>query len=211
MQTPSPLIIGVTGCIGSGKSAVGALLAQYGATVIDADELAREVVTPGSPGLAEVVAHFGTDILESSSGKLNRHKLATIVFANPSERKALERMLHPRIRALFAEKLAAAKAAVNPPWLIAYLVPLLFESGYSYDELDLKVVVSATEQVCIERIVRRDTVPPELARKRLAAQLPIKEKEARADFVIHNNGSMAELQGEVKRLFDWLQERHQRA
>lgn len=204
----SPLIIGITGSIGSGKSAVGALLAKRGALVIDADQLAREVVVPGSVGLDEVVAHFGEEVVDSQSGALDRKKLAQIVFANPEERKSLEAILHPKIRALFVEKLTAATQTPAPPWLIAYLVPLLFESGYSYDELAFTVVVSAPEQQCIERVVARDGISPALVQQRLAAQLPIKEKEKRADFVVANEGSPAALESRVDLLVQELKARY---
>jgi dephospho-CoA kinase len=200
----TPLIIGVTGSIGSGKSAVGAILAHKGALVIDADQLAREVVAPGTTGYQEVIAHFGQAVAPQPNGAIDRQRLAAIVFADSNERKVLEGIVHPKIRALFLEKLGAAQQSENPPWLIAYLVPLLFESGYSYDELDYIVVVSATEQLCIDRVVARDRITPEQVRKRLAAQLPIAEKERRADFVVQNNGSAAELEQEVERLLESL-------
>ena len=198
----TPTIIGVTGSIGSGKSAVGALLAKKGALVIDADQLAREVVAPGTSGYQEIIAHFGQEMASQPDGPIDRQKLAAVVFSDANQRKVLESIVHPKVRALFLQKLTTATQSKSPPRLIAYLVPLLFESGYSYDEVDYIVVVSASEQLCIDRVVARDRITPEQVRKRLAAQLPIAEKERRADFVVQNNGSAAELEQAVERLLE---------
>lgn len=203
----SPLIIGITGTIGSGKNAVGAILARYGAEVIDADQLAREVVLPGTPALDEVRQEFGAEVIDPDEKSLNRKRLAEIVFSDPARKRALESILHPRIRQAFLERLERAKKSHSPPWLVAYLVPLLFESGYSYEELDLTVTVSAPEEQCIARVVARDGCKPELAKQRLSTQLPAAEKERLADLVVKNTGTIEDLEREVESLVSKLRSR----
>ena len=202
----APFVIALTGSIGSGKSEVGALFAARGVTVLDADVLAREVSLPGSPGLSEVEAEFGGAVIDKSTGALNRKVLGALVFSDAAKRKKLEQILHPRIRALFLEKLAELKKKPQPPpWIIAYLVPLLFESGFKYTEMDLIAVVSASREICIERVMARDGGTRAEAEARLAAQLPMEEKERRADIVIRNDGSKSELKTEFDAFFKKLE------
>jgi dephospho-CoA kinase len=200
--TPSdaPLVLGLTGSIGSGKTLVARFFDELGAAIIDADELAREVVEPGSEGLALVTKHFGPDILDKN-GQLSRKALGEIVFSKPSERKELEAILHPRIRELFHKRLNAELHKSPPAPLIVYAVPLLFESGYSYEELDRIAVVAASHDQCIARIVARDGCSKELAEKKLAAQLSTDAKVARADFVIRNDSSIEDTKAQVQELF----------
>jgi dephospho-CoA kinase len=200
----SPLIIGITGTIGSGKSAVGEILARYGAEIIDADQLAREVVLPNTPALQEIVRQFGTEVVDTKTKTLDRKKLGEIVFGNPAQKKALESIVHPRIRQLFLDRLEKAKHSQSPPWLIAYLVPLLFESGYAYNELDLTVTVSAPEEQCLARVVARDGCKPEVAKQRLSTQLPAAEKELLADLVVKNTGTIQDLESQVEGLVSKL-------
>jgi dephospho-CoA kinase len=190
--------IGLTGAIGSGKSAAAELFRALGATVVDADALAREVVTPGSPGLTEVATAFGTGVL-APDGTLDRKALGRIVFASPERRAELERILHPKIRSRFLDQLGVLRAT-RPP-LIVYAVPLLFESGYPYDELDYIVVVYAPRETCISRTVARDGCTRELAEQKYDAQMPIEEKVARATFVLDNSGSVEALKPQVEALY----------
>ena len=199
----APLVLGLTGSIGSGKSLVAGLLSELGAVVIDADELAREVVAPGSEGLKLVTQHFGSQIL-TQDGQLCRKTLGEIVFSMPNERKALEAILHPRIRELFHKRLNMVLHQSHPAPLIVYAVPLLFESGYSYEELDRIAVVAASHEQCVTRIVARDGCSQELAEKKLAAQLSTESKIARADFVIRNDSSIENTKAQVQELFRTL-------
>jgi dephospho-CoA kinase len=177
------MVIGVTGVIGSGKSLVGKLLKGRGFVVIEADELAREVVRPGTPALAEVVKSFGAGML-APDGTLNRRQLGEVVFKDPVKRKALEAILHPAIRKLWLEKLDSHKESN-----VAYIVPLLFESGEKYPELDKKILVAADRKVCLARIMARDSLSEAEAVARLDAQMSIEQKIPLSDFIIWNDGS----------------------
>jgi dephospho-CoA kinase len=197
------LLVGLTGSIGSGKSLVADMFKELGASIIDADELARAVVAPGTEGLELVKKHFGPKIL-TDNGELCRKALGEIVFSAPEERKALEAILHPRIRELFRNRLHAEHQRATPPPMIIYAVPLLFESGYSYEELDKIIVVAAPREQCLARVVARDGSSREFAEKQLAAQLPTEAKVARADYVIRNDSSLENTRVQVQELFETL-------
>lgn len=188
-------VFGLTGGLGSGKSTVAARLRQRGVPVIDADALAREVVAPGSPGLAEVVAAFGAGVLRD--GGLDRARVANIVFGDPAARRRLEAITHPRIQALRDACLAELDAAGEP--LACYEVPLLFERGLD-SSLRPVVVVDVPEAVQIERARRRDQATEAMVKARLDAQLPLGEKAARADYVIDNSGSVAATEAATDRV-----------
>lgn len=189
-MTSTPVqVFALTGGIGSGKSTVAAQLRRRGVPVIDADALAREVVAPGSRALAEVEAEFGAAVLRD--GALDRAALARVVFADPAARARLEAITHPRIQALRDARLLELSGAGEP--LACYEVPLLFERGLD-TSLRPVVVVSVPEAVQIERARRRDQASEAMIRARLAAQLPLAEKVARADYVIDNVGSLAATQ-----------------
>lgn len=198
------LVIALTGGIGSGKSTVSRLFMEWGATVVSADELARQVVGPGSDGLREITAEFGVDLL-LSDGSLNRAKLAEAVFSHPAKRQRLEAILHPMIRALW---LLALKNTIlsTPPHIVVYEVPLYFESGASFPEIEKVVLVTAPEQNRIARVVSRDGASPEHARARIAAQLPDAIKVAKSDFVIANDTSLVALTASAKQVFERLKE-----
>jgi dephospho-CoA kinase len=180
-------VFGLTGGLGSGKSTVAAHFRRRGLPVIDADALAREVVAPGSPGLAEIVREFGAEVLQGA--ELDRPKLAALVFGDPAARHRLERITHPRIQALRDARLTELGARGEP--LACYEVPLLFEKGL---EATLRpvVVVSVPDALQVERAQQRDRASEAMTRSRLAAQLPLAEKAARADHVIDNSGSLAD-------------------
>ncbi len=186
------MLIALTGGIGSGKSTVAKRLVELGATEIDADVLAREVVAPGTEGLQAVLKEFGTDLLVN--GELNRAELAKRAFANSESRKTLESILHPRIQQLAKEKIARLSG------LIVYTIPLLVEVG---DRLGFEkvVTVSCPEQVRIDRLVNLRGMSVEDARTRIASQASDQQREAIADFVIHSDCSMDELTEQVDRLY----------
>ena len=178
--------VGLTGGIGAGKSAVSNLLAGLGATVVDADALAREAVAPGSAGLAEVVAAFGPDVLTAGAG-LDRAAVAALVFDDPTARRRLEAIIHPRVRERAAEIERAAVAA-DPHAVVVHDVPLLVETGQQ-DAYDVVLVVDVPEDVQIGRLQRRGMGEAE-ARSRIAAQASRAERLAAADVVIDNSGTL---------------------
>ena len=189
-------LIGLTGGIATGKSTVAAELARLGATVIDADALAREVVEPGQAALDEIAARFGVDVL-GPDGRLDRGRLGSIVFADPEARRHLERITHPRVRDLMQQRIAAALAADAD--LIVAEVPLLFEtrSEALYEGV---MLVYAPATVALERLMSRDGIDEQGARQRLAAQIPIDEKRARATWVIDNGGT---IDATLQQVRDW--------
>lgn len=179
-------VFGLTGGLASGKSLVAEHLRARGVPIIDADALAREVVQPGSEGLAEIARQFPPDVVRG--GALDRKRLAAIVFSDPVQRARLERITHPRIQALRSARLAELEASGEP--LAGYDVPLLFEKGLEA-ELRPVVVVYAPPALQLARAMARDASSEAEARARLAAQLPLSEKVQRADYVIDNSGSPA--------------------
>lgn len=188
-----PPVIGLTGGIASGKSAVAERFAALGAEVVDTDALAREVVAPGSEGLAEVVAAFGAGVLDASGG-LDRGAMRARVFADDAARRQLESLLHPRIEALARERIAASEAAY-----VVLVVPLLLESGW--DRLvDRVLVVDAPEALQRERLRQRDGTTDDEARGILASQHDRATRLAAADDVIRNSGDLEELDAAVARL-----------
>lgn len=193
-------LIGLTGGIATGKSTVARMLAARGATVINADALAREVVEPGQPALAEIRARFGDDVI-ATDGSLDRAMLASIVFDDVTARRDLERITHPRVRDLMQRRIADALAADAE--LVVADVPLLFETnGEGFYEGVL--LVYAPPDVQVARVRQRDGVDEHAARARLAAQMPIDEKRERATWVIDNSGSLAETEEQVARWWDAL-------
>jgi dephospho-CoA kinase len=197
--------IGLTGGIGSGKSTAARRFAQLGALVIDADAVAREVVEPGTDGLAAVVAEFGPRVLDGS-GRLDRPALAALVFADDVARERLNGILHPRIRARVAERIAAAP----PGTVVVQDVPLLVETGQA-DAYDLVVVVEAPADLRVQRLVRDRGLPAEQARARMAAQASDEQRRAAADVVLVNDGTPDDLRAKVDRLWaDHVQPAHRR-
>ncbi|MEA5053327.1 MAG: dephospho-CoA kinase, partial [Propionicimonas sp.] len=169
--------IGLTGGIGSGKSAVAELLAGHGAVIIDADLLAREAVAPGSPGLAAVVDAFGPGVLAPDGG-LDRPSLGRLVFADADARARLNGIVHPQVRRLAAER----EAALSPSAVAVHVIPLLVETGQQ-GSFDLVVVVDVDEATQLRRIVTRDGLPESEARARIQAQASRAERLASADAV----------------------------
>jgi dephospho-CoA kinase len=188
--------IGLTGGIATGKSTVAAMLAGHGAAVVDADVIAREVVEPGHPGLEAVVDAFGAEVL-TAAGTLRRDRLATIVFADAQARRRLDAITHPLIQAGIAARVAAERAAGAP--LVVVDVPLLFEGGREVDFPDGVLLVYADAATQVRRLRRRDALDDAAALRRLAAQLPIEGKRARATWVIDNGGSLEGTRTQVSR------------
>jgi dephospho-CoA kinase len=181
------LRVALTGGIGSGKSTVSARLAQLGATVIDADVLAREVVAPGTPGLAEIVAAFGSEIL-TDDGELDRPAVGRLVFDDAAARAELEAIIHPRVRLRAADiEMAAPDDAV-----VVHDIPLLAETGQA-DRFDAVIVVDAPVELQLERLAASRGMPEAEARSRIAAQASREQRRAVADYVIVNDGAFAEL------------------
>lgn len=190
-------VFGLTGGIACGKSTVSSLLRSHGAAVIDADQLARNVVIPGSEGLAAVTNVFGDSILHSD-GSLDRQALGGVVFADPEMRRTLESLLHPRIAKESAVAISRHIAAGVD--VIIYDAALLVEQGRQRDFAGL-IVVACTPKVQRERLAHRDGLDAEAVTARLASQLPIEDKVAAADFVVWNDGSRAELTPRIEHLF----------
>lgn len=187
------LRIGLTGGIGSGKSKVAEIFASLGVPVIDADLVAREVVEPGTPALAEVAAAFGPGVL-GPDGRLDRARLRTRIFADDTARTRLEAILHPRIRARME---ALARAADAEYCLL--VIPLLVERGQR-KLVDRVLVVDAPEPLQVERVCARDGVTPEAARAIIRTQAPRAVRLAAADDVVRNTGAEARLRREVEAL-----------
>ncbi len=183
-------LFGLTGGIASGKSAVAARLRERGVPIIDADQLAREAVAPGTPGLAAIVDRFGKDVL-LPDGELDRKKLAATVFGDEEKRKALNAIVHPQVTTLTFKEASRLRDEGEP--LACYEAALIVENGVA-DAFRPLVVVSAPEDVQVARATARDGSTPEEARARIRAQMPLAEKIAAADFVIENTGTLAELQ-----------------
>ena len=203
MTTPSKPVVGLTGGIASGKSTVALMLRELGATVIDADQIAREVVALGSDGLRELVTTFGPEILDAG-GALDRAKLGDIAFADPNARQKLNAILHPRIGRLSMERIAAAQRGPSP--YVVYEAPLLVETG-AHRGLQALIVVSASEALQLARTIRRDGLDEPAARARLAAQLPLSAKVEAADYVIVNDGDLDALRAETARTHRAILER----
>ncbi|HEY3408988.1 MAG TPA: dephospho-CoA kinase [Propionicimonas sp.] len=192
------MLVGLTGGIGSGKSLVAELLAAHGATIIDADVLAREVVAPGTPGLAAVSERFGAGVLRSD-GSLDRGALGRIVFADPLARRDLEAIIHPAVRA----RAAALTAAAPRGAVVVQVIPLLVETGQQ-GNFDRVVVVDVDPDVQLSRIVRRDGLSEAEAQARLSAQASREARLAAAHVVLRNNGTRDDLAAAVDRLWaEW--------
>ncbi len=198
LHQPEGQVVAVTGGIGSGKSTVSSILEQLGATVVSADGLAREVVSPGSAANRAVASAFGEGVL-AADGSIDRKALGRIVFSDSAKLRQLEAIMHPAIRALASERFASAIKAGAP--LIVYDCPLLFEAGL--DSLPFRAIVTvvSSKSTCISRVMRRDGLSAEDAELRIAAQLPLEEKARRSTHVLNNEGTLEELTASVKKLF----------
>ncbi|MFK0176777.1 dephospho-CoA kinase [Streptomyces xanthochromogenes] len=195
------LKVGLTGGIGAGKSEVSRLLVSYGAVLIDADRIAREVVEPGTPGLAAVVEAFGPAVL-AADGTLDRPGLGAIVFSDPDKLATLNRIVHPLVGARSAE----LEAAAGPDSVVVHDVPLLTENGLAA-LYDLVVVVDAAPETQLDRLVRLRGMTPQEAHARMAAQADRDRRLAVADLVIDNDGPLEDLEPQVRKVWAELVER----
>ena len=184
------LSVGLTGNVGAGKSTVVGLFAGWGATVIDTDVLAREVVEPGSPVLAQLGEIFGAEMI-TEVGELDRAAMRRVVFSDPGARDQLEAVLHPAIRARFADLLIEAEARGDR--IVIGVVPLLYEKSMEND-FDTVLLVDAPLDLRIERLVGKRGLSVAEARAVAAAQMPAEEKRARADFIIDNDSDIPTLE-----------------
>jgi len=197
-------LVGLTGGIGSGKSTVARRLAELGLVVVDADVVAREVVEPGQPALADIAARFGEHLIRADGG-LDRQGLADVVFVDDEARRDLDRIMHPRIAARIAERIAGLDASWEGPGPKMAVVdhPLLIETG-QVNRFDTVVVVLAPTEVRVQRLVEQRGLGEADARARIAAQATDDERRAAAAFVVENTGDLTALDTATDRLFDDL-------
>jgi dephospho-CoA kinase len=189
-------VLGLTGGIGSGKSSVAQMFADLGAEVIDADQLARDVVEPGQPALEEIASTFGRDIL-LADGRLNRGKLARIVFADPAARARLNAITHPRIRERMEADVAARRSG---PGVLILDIPLLYEND-RVSAVEKVIVVWVDPETQQRRLSLRDGLGREETLQRIAAQMPLDAKRARADHVVDNSGSQQDTRRQVEAIY----------
>ena len=189
-------VLGLTGGIGSGKSLVAQMFARLGAAVIDADQLAREVVEPGQAALQEIATTFGPDVL-LPDGRLDRPKLAGIIFADPAERAKLDAITHPRIQARMDAEIRARRSR---PGVLIVDIPLLYENDRTHS-VERVIVVWVDPQTQLRRIRQRDGLSADAARQRIAAQMPLEAKRARADHVIDNSGTREDTRRQVEAIY----------
>ena len=194
------LLVGLTGGIATGKSTVAETLRSLGAEVIDADQLAREIVAPGEPALAEIVREFGE--VRTPDGTLDRKKLGAIVFNDTARRKRLEAITHPAIRDRFLARLAELQAR-GFEGLVFFDAPVMIESG-NYRNMDRLVVVFTDEATQRGRLMARDGMPATEASSRMATQMPVIDKANLADYVIDNTGDRATTAARTREVFEAL-------
>jgi dephospho-CoA kinase len=195
------ILVGLTGGIATGKTTVAQMFKRCGAVVIDADQLAREVVRPKTPAWREIVAAFGDDIL-TPNGSINRQALGAIVFHDRRKLRELERIIHPRV-AREQQRLVRRIAARRPNAVIVYEVPLLFESG-AHKRVDKVIVVTADRKTQIARLKRRNDLTRAEALRRIKHQMPLARKVRRADVVLNGTDEKAAVRKEVRRLMGRL-------
>jgi len=195
------LIVGLTGGVASGKTAVSRVLREEGAYIIDADQIARELVQPHKPAWNEIIRAFGKEILQEDRS-VDRKELADKIFADPEQRKVLNQILHPRIKEEIARR-AREIGQTNPEAIVVIDAPLLVELGMHHN-VDRLIVVTSTQTQQIERLKKRDGRSPEEALRLLSSQMPGEEKEKLADFVVRNEGSLEEMKKRAKEVFKEL-------
>ena len=191
-------LVGLTGGIASGKSTVATMLGKYENEIFDADEIAREVVIPGSQGLQKIISEFGPQVI-NRDGTLSRDALATVVFNDPTRRAALEEILHPLIKTRTLEKIAQSRSDV-----VVYVVPLLVEAKVDYP-FDLVATIEAGTETQTKRLVENRGMTPEDAAARISAQASEAERVARADVRIDGSLDMADLEIAVSKLWSQIQ------
>ena len=196
------LLVGLTGGIGSGKSTVSRMLAERGAVVIDADDLARRAVDPGTPGLQKVVEVFGPQVVKPD-GSLDREAVAARVFVDADARKLLESITHPEVFKLYHEEIERYR---DTDRIVIFDAPLIVETG-AHTGFDVLIVVSAPVEEQVRRLVADREMSDPDARGRIAAQLPLEEKERVATYVVRNDGRIEDLEPQVDDLWRDLSRR----
>ena len=194
------LVIGLTGGIGSGKSAAADEFARLGATVVDTDAIAHELTGPGGAAIPEVRRQFGGAFVDAG-GAMNRKRMRDMVFSDPKEKQRLEALLHPLIRAESARRIDAAFASRSGPYAV-HVVPLLIESGGYRERVARVLVVDCPEELQLTRVRQRSGLPEGEIRRIIASQTKRKTRLAAADDVIDNSGSIAALQQQVRQLHE---------
>lgn len=194
-------LIGLTGGIASGKSVVSARLRELGAVIVDADAIAREVVEPGQPALGRIVKEFGPEIL-AEDGRLDRARLGAMIFADPALRARLDQIIHPEVKRIAQERIHET-ARKNEGAIVVYDVPLLVEAGVDAEHpFDLIVVVDATPEIRIERLVEIRGMSREDAKRRILSQAEDSDRLAIADVVIDANGELQDTLDQVDALWE---------
>jgi len=193
------LLVGLTGGLGAGKSTVARMLADRGAILVDADELARRALEPGSRAYHQVSDLFGDEVV-TASGELDRAAIAATVFSDPERRRALESIVHPEVFRMLAEIVEARRGTDD---IIVFDAPLIVETGF-HDACDVVVVVTALEEERVARAVRDRGLTADQARARIGAQIGDAQREAVADVVIRNDGDVAQLEARVDDLWERL-------
>ena len=194
-------LVGLTGGIASGKSTVAKILERLGAAIVNADVLSREVVEPGQDAWKDIVATFGPDVLQPDQ-TLDRQKLRNLIFNNPDARKQLEAIIHPRVRALAEQRIREHTAAGFA--VVVYEVPLLFE-GNIHEWLRPVILVGCDVDVQRQRLEQRDQLDSATAQKHIDAQMSLEDKRRLADYVIENNGTLADLERQVREVLTRIQ------
>jgi len=195
------LLVGLTGSIATGKSTVSRMFAHLGARVLDADQLAREVVMPGQPAYLKIVEEFGPQVVQED-GTLDRKALGAIVFADPGKRKRLEEITHPAI-GLRQQRILSVLDEEAFEGIVIWDVALLFETG-GVARMDRVVVVATDPDTELARLMARDSLPEDAARARIASQMPVAEKAKRAHYVIDNSGTRPDTERQVKAVYEAL-------
>jgi dephospho-CoA kinase len=191
--------IGLTGSIGSGKSAVAELFRAWGSQIVDADLFARELLAPNSPQLTTIISQFGPQITRPD-GSLDRFALRSLIFSDAAAKQTLENLLHPEIRKLM---LAEARRMLEAGCVsVTLVIPLLFESKTPYPNLTHSIAVNSDREICIERASKRDHCSPNTIAKIFDSQMSPEDKEKQADFIIKNNGTLEELECNARVVFD---------
>ena len=197
-------VVGLTGGVGSGKTTVSQVWKEEGATLIDADQIARELVQPHTPAWTDLIKTFGKEILEED-GSIHRKKLAAIVFSNPEQRRLLNGILHPRIQQEIGRRLEEV-GRKDPEAIVVIDAPLLMEAG-DPRKMDQVIVVTSTRAQQIERLKKRNGMTEERAQEILSSQMPLEEKVKRADRVIHNEGPLEETKKKAREIFKEIKRR----
>ncbi|HLB02988.1 MAG TPA: dephospho-CoA kinase [Nitrospiria bacterium] len=195
------ILVGLTGGIASGKSLVSKLLKELGAYIIDADEIAREVIQPGEPAYQEILPQFGDEIL-NEDGTIDRSKLGRLVFSDPVKRTLLEGIVHPRVFAI-EEARRRQIAQQDPEAVIIFDAPLLIETR-AYELMDKVIVVYANPRTQLKRLMERDHLEYDEAKRRIAAQLPIADKRQHADYIINSGDPPEEVAKQTEAIYQEL-------